>query len=229
MHNTKHDFTILFVEDEEDTRKNYVQYLKRYFKEVYEASNGESAYQLYKEKKPNIMIIDIHIPKMNGLELLEKIREKDHTTKALMLTAHSDKNFLLEATRLKLTQYLVKPITGNELKNALDLVMREIKKFHVVSTEHTILKDNYSWKHDTKELFYKETIVELTLKEKKVFELLVENANTILSYDQFIIHAWDNYDQDKLNALKMCIKKLRKKLPQELIQTVYSQGYKLIL
>lgn len=229
MSDVKHDFTILFVEDEEDTRKNYVQYLKRYFKEVYEASNGESAYQLYKEKKPNIMIIDIHIPKMNGLELLEKIREKDHTTRALMLTAHSDKNLLLEASSLKLTQYLVKPITGNELKQALDLAISEIKKFQVVSIKHTILKDNYSWNHDTKELYYKDTVVELTSKEKKVFELLVENPNITLSYDQFIIHVWDSYEQDRLNALKMCIKKLRKKLPQELIQTVYSQGYKLIL
>ncbi|MGB5793051.1 response regulator transcription factor [Poseidonibacter sp.] len=119
-------YKILFVEDEEATRKNYVTYLKMLFSEVYEAKDGEIAYQLYKEKKPDILILDVNIPKLNGLELLEKIRENDYTTKAIMCTAHSDQNFLLQAVSLQLTKYLVKPVSRQELKEALDLAISEL-------------------------------------------------------------------------------------------------------
>lgn len=69
---THYPYKILFVEDEKVTRENYVMYLKMHFQEVYEAEDGEKAYELYKEKHPDIMIIDINIPKLNGLELLKK-------------------------------------------------------------------------------------------------------------------------------------------------------------
>jgi len=65
-------YDLLFVEDEKPIRDNYVTYLKRYFKNVYEAEDGEHAYTVYKEKKPQLMIVDINIPKMNGLELVKK-------------------------------------------------------------------------------------------------------------------------------------------------------------
>ena len=109
-------YKILFVEDDQVIRENYVTYLKMFFSEVFEAEDGEKAYELYKLKKPDIMIIDINIPKLNGLDLLERIRENDYSTKAIMLTAHSDKSFLLKAVGLKLTRYLVKPVSRKDLK-----------------------------------------------------------------------------------------------------------------
>ena len=112
-------YKILFVEDDQVIRENYVTYLKMFFSEVFEAEDGEKAYELYKLKKPDIMIIDINIPKLNGLDLLERIRENDYSTKAIMLTAHSDKSFLLKAVGLKLTRYLVKPVSRKDLKEAL--------------------------------------------------------------------------------------------------------------
>ena len=102
-----HPYKILLVEDEKAIKENYVTYLKMFFEEVYEAEDGEKAYELYKTKKPDIMIIDINIPKLNGLDLLEKIRQNDHSTKAILLTAHSDKSFLFKAIPLKLVKYLV--------------------------------------------------------------------------------------------------------------------------
>ncbi len=121
-------YKILFVEDEKATRENYVLYLKMLFNEVYEAKDGEEAYQLYKDKKPDIMIIDINIPKLNGLELLKKIRVNDYSTKAIMLTAHSEQKFLLKAVSLQVTRYLVKPVSRKELKEALNASLNELLK-----------------------------------------------------------------------------------------------------
>ena len=116
MQITNSEYTILFVEDEDNIRENYSKYLRIYFKDVLEAANAEDAFILYKEKKPDIMIVDIHLPKENGIELIKKIRKNDLDVKVIILTAHADSSFLLEAIPLKLIKYLIKPINRKELK-----------------------------------------------------------------------------------------------------------------
>ncbi|MDY0121822.1 MAG: response regulator transcription factor [Sulfurimonas sp.] len=222
-------FDILFVEDEEAIRQNYVRYLKRHFHEVYEAADGLRAYEIYQQKKPHILIVDINLPKMNGLELVRKIRQKDHGTKVIMLTAHSDTSYLLEATELKLTKYLVKPVTRDELSGALKLAIRELSHFEVASKLHIILRDSFVWDCDRKELLYKNTEVVLTNKERKVLALLLSNPNATFSYDDIIFDVWYDTSEDRIDALKTIIKNLRKKLPKDSIKNVFGVGYKIEL
>ena len=220
-------YKILFVEDEEATRKNSVAYLKMLFSEVYEAEDGEIAYQLYKEKKPDILILDVNIPKLSGLELLEKIRENDHITKAIMFTAHTDKEFLLKATSLKLIRYLVKPVSRKDLKETLDTTIDEILKYEITLTKKIDLKENYSWNVELKELKHHNNIIELTAKEKILLELLFSQKNRVYAYDDIFEYVW-NYDKDiSLNGLKNMVKRLRKKLPEDTIVNVFNEGYRI--
>ncbi len=220
-------YKILFVEDEEATRKNYVTYLKMLFSEVYEASDGEKAYQLYKEKKPDILILDVNIPKLNGLELLEKIRENDYTTKAIMFTAHSDKNFLLQAVSLQLTRYLVKPVSRKDLKEALDFSIKELLKYNITPIQKIDLRENYSWNMELKELKHHNNIIELTTKERTLLELFFSHKNRVFSYDEIFEYVWRYNEQISLNSLKNMIKRLRKKLPDNTIVNVFNEGYKI--
>lgn len=228
MNEVKNLYNILFVEDEKATRDNYVRYLKRYFLDVYEADNGEDAYKIYKEKKPHILIVDINIPKLNGIELLKKIRKDDHTTKAIILSAHSQTNYLLEAAELKLTKYLVKPISREELKSALNLVLKELCNFNVSAKKVLYLKENFYWDFDSKELFSSATSILLTNKEKKILSILISNLNRTFTYDEIIVKVWYSYEEDKIDALKTIIKNLRKKLPRDTIKNIYGIGYRLI-
>ncbi len=220
-------YKILFVEDEKATRENYVLYLKMLFSEVYEAKDGEEAYQLYKDKKPDIMIIDINIPKLNGLELLKKIRVNDYSTKAIMLTAHTDKTFLLEATELKLTKYLVKPISRKDLKETLELTINELLKYTVSAIKKINLPDNYSWDTELKELKHHNTSVDLTNKEKILLKLLFSHKNRVFTYDEIFEYVWELEEEISLNSLKNLIKRLRKKLPDNTIGNVFNEGYKI--
>ena len=229
MFNVIHPYSILFVEDEDSIRSNYVEYLKRYYKNVYEAQNGEVAYEIYCLKKPDILIVDINIPKLNGIELLEKIRINDFNTKAIMLTAHSDTNHLLKATELKLTKYLVKPITRIELKEALSLVHNELNNFKIIPTNKIKIDDNYFWDNNSMDLYYNNTTIELTPQEKKILQLFFDNINKTLSYEIIINFVWNDSYDDKLDSLKTLIKKLRKKTPDNLIKNVYAIGYKVII
>lgn len=220
-------YKILFVEDEQAIRENYVTYLKMFFSEVFEAEDGEKAYELYKLKKPDIMIIDINIPKLNGLDLLEKIRENDYSTKAIMLTAHTDKTFLLKAIGLKLTKYLVKPVTRKDLKEALKLTIDELLKFNVITVQKIDLPDDYSWDFQLKELKYHNVIVELTNKEKIFLELLFSHKNRVFTYDEISEYVWGYDDSITLNGLKNIVKRLRKKLPEDTILNIFNEGYKI--
>lgn len=153
MNTEKKLYTILFIEDEDIIRKNYVRYLSQYYKNVYEARDGIEAYDLYKKLNPDILIVDINLPKMTGLELLKKIRKTDHSTRAIILTAHSEVDYLLEATELKLTKYLVKPITRNEIKDALNIVNEEIQMFETKMKKYVVLDDDFIWNLELNELY----------------------------------------------------------------------------
>lgn len=227
MDDKKYGYSILFVEDELVVRKNYVMYLEMMFESVYEATDGEEAYKIYKEKKPDILIVDINIPKLNGLELLQRIREHDHMTKAIVLTAHKDKDFLLQATSLKLTDYLVKPISRKALQHSLDKVMDELKNFTITATKNKILADGYIWNYNNQELSCNGKTIPLTNKEKMVLILFMNNLNSVLSKDDIIYNIWDEYLDTHEAALKTILKKLRKKLPKEMIKNIHGIGYKI--
>lgn len=227
MQVNKHHYKILFVEDEKIIRDNYVKYLNICYDEVYEADNGEEAYRLYKEIKPDIMIIDIHIPKLNGLELLKRIRKNDHTTKAVIMTAHTDVDIMRESACLKLTDYLIKPVSSKALKSALNKVVLELSQFKVVPIKKIQLKDDYYWDTEEEELTqYKKKII-LSNKEKKFFECLISTVNKTFTIEEIISYIWENYDEGNSNALKQIIKNLRAKLPKGIIENVFGVGYRL--
>lgn len=227
MTQSVYPYKILFVEDEKAIRENYVIYLKTFFVEVFEAEDGEKAYELYKLKKPDIMIVDINIPKLNGLELLERIRENDYTTKAIMLTAHTDKSFLLKAVTLNLTKYLVKPISRKDLNEALESTINEILKYSVTFIQKIELSDNYSWNMELKELKHHNHIIELTNKERTLLELLFSHKNRVFTYEEIFEYVWGYDESITLNGLKNIIKRLRKKLPENTILNIFNEGYKI--
>jgi len=222
-----HPYKILFVEDEQAIRENYIIYLKMLFSEVYEAKDGEEAYEFYKSKKPDIMIVDINIPKLNGIELLKKIREEDYMTKAILLTAHTDKAFLLEAASLKLTKYLVKPVSRKDLKEALNLAINELLKYNISPLQKIELAQKYSWDLQLKELKYYDKVIELTNKEKNLLDLLFSHKNRIFTYDEIFEYVWGYEESININGLKNIIKRLRKKLPENTILNIFNEGYKI--
>jgi len=229
MNNQTNLYSILFIEDEKAIRDNYVNYLKKHFKNVYEAEDGESAYEIYKIKRPELLIVDINIPKLNGLDLLKRIRETDKETKAIMLTAHADVKYLLQATELSLTKYLVKPITRKELKDALSYAVEDIRNFTVTANNRVNLKDNFSWNNDIRELYNGDIIVNLTKTELEVFSFLFSNINRVATYEECIWKVWGEYSDNKTDAFKTLIKNLRKKLPPNTIENVFGIGYKLCI
>lgn len=116
------DMTVLIVEDEEACRKRIIPLLRRRFKEVYVAHNGEEGLLLYKEYRPEIVISDIRMPIMNGLEMAHNIHALNPHTGIIFTTAYNDSDYLLEAINTGGEGFIVKPIEVHKLEEALKRV-----------------------------------------------------------------------------------------------------------
>jgi YesN/AraC family two-component response regulator len=118
---------LLFVEDQQENAMNYISFFQKYCYKLEIASDGLEAYQKYKEFQPDIILLDINMSKMDGIEVLKKIRKKDSTTRIIMFTAHSENKFIQKTLELGVTKYLLKPVTRDELREALVLARDELK------------------------------------------------------------------------------------------------------
>jgi YesN/AraC family two-component response regulator len=123
---------ILYAEDEKDLRDAMKSLIESEVKEFHCAKDGKEAYEMYKLNKPDIVILDVNMPFMNGTEVAKKIRESDQATRIIMITAFSELEALTNMPDLKLTKYLCKPFSGKEFLNALTLASLEIENSKVI-------------------------------------------------------------------------------------------------
>ncbi len=218
---------ILVVEDEIAIREKIVEYLKFDYDFVYEASNETEAFKIYREKKPDLLILDINLNESDGLDFLSRVRLKDHQTKAIIISAYSDKEYLMRAIDLKLSAYITKPITRKGFKQALQKVQNEMKLYTVCNNDFIDLGEGYIWDLQKNNLLYNSEIVSLGSKEYMLLKLFCNNPFQEFSYEDISYHIWDYTLNDKINSIKILIKKLRKKIPQDAIVNIYGYGYKL--
>lgn len=138
--------TLLYVEDEDVLREEVSSVFKSFFQEVFIAPNGEEALEIFKNNKEkiNIILTDINMPKMNGIEFLAKVRELDKDISILICTAFNEPDILIKAIRLNVSDYIIKPIqimtTLNIFKNILTsknnelLVKKQLKELEDLKT-----------------------------------------------------------------------------------------------
>jgi len=221
-------YTILYAEDNETIREKYANFLRSYFGKVYQASNGTDALELYNTHKPNVLLLDINMPGLNGLEVAEQVRQKDEDVKIIMLTAYSDTDKLLKATELNLTKYLVKPIKTFELEEIINMTIEKLDKNDSVPNFLTINK-NFKWDRLNHKLFRDDEDISLTKKEMILLNLFCTNVNSTFSNAEIMDHLWkDDFKQDpNTSKLRVLFSKLRTKIGYDLFKTTYGIGYKL--
>lgn len=221
------NYSILYAEDDLNVRKNYVVFLENYFDRIYEAGDGKEALKMYKDKKPDVLLVDITMPEMNGLELTKKIRETDKSTPIIVLSAHSHKEFLFEAIKLNLVDYLIKPVNRNEFKSLIESTIEKISNDKLKNIDDKVLISKMCyWDKKTRLFFNKEKIVDLTKNERILFELLLNKKNMIVEPLEIASYVWDNQN-DNINdaSIRNLVKRLRKKIPVDIIQSIYGSGY----
>lgn len=215
------EFTLLYIEDDDGVRDITLSILRRMFQKTYEAKDGEKGYQLYLEKHPDIIVTDIKMPKMDGIELSKKIREKDQETKIIITTAFSDEHYLIEAVELNLERYIVKPLTKRNLIPALEKAVENItseKKLWITKTFYYNSRTG---------LFYQgNKSIDMTKKELQFLCLLVMHHERVVTYTEIEHHIWGE-EYMSFNSLRTMVGFLRKKIPPRVIINISNMGYRL--
>jgi len=214
------DYTVLYAEDDEGVRKNVSEMLSLLFKEVYVAKDGREAYDIFTESFPDIVITDVQMPMLSGIELAKKIRKEDKEIPIMIISAHTEVDYMLDAIELSLIRYIVKPITQTKLFEALEKFLETKNSIGLVE-----LVDDWVYDSDNKMILHAGVEHELSKKESKLLELLL-SRKSVLTYEEIESELWrDEYMS--LNALRLMMKNFRKKLPPGYLKNIQSVGYKL--
>ena len=218
--------TLLYAEDDIVTQTLYKEYFEIFFGTVYLAENGQQALEIYHDKSPDVICLDINMPIISGLQVCKNIRKKDNKTKIILLTCLTDKQTLFEAVELGLSSYLEKPISELKLKQALIKLSGQFK----AQSKELICSENnqyYFWDKEKQQLLRDNEPIHLTKNEKRLLELLVTSQHHILDYQQIYNYVWfDDLDKEySERSIKSLIKRVRSKLPDNTIKNVYGLGY----
>ncbi len=221
---------ILVVEDEHriatTIKKGFEQ--ERYTVDV--AFDGEQGLDLACTEDYDVIVLDLMLPKIDGLAVCRLLRKKNNHTPILMLTAKSQIHDKVTGLDSGADDYLSKPFSFEELVARIRALSRRPKK----SSDTTSLTvADLELNQKTYTVTRSGTSVALSAKEFALLEYLMRNPNTILTKDQIINHVWD-YDSDILpNTVEVYIRNLRKKIDEPfddkkpIIQTVRGFGYKI--
>ena len=215
-------YSLLYVEDDKLIRSVVVEFLKEYFSQIYEAKDGVEALNLYREKKPDIIITDIQMPKMDGLKLCQTIRSDDKTTPIIIISAYSNQEYLLKAVELNLVKYLIKPVLQEQLFEAIELCFDRInsKDPSAISLGHGYIYDTFNLV-----IVNDSNIINLTASQSKLLEILIKNRQRVVSYEQLEYEIWYDSAMSK-DALRCLVRDIRKATYKEIIENISKVGYR---
>lgn len=214
--------TVLIVEDEKAIVEILKFNLQREGYSVLEALDGEAGLELAQAEDPDLILLDVMLPRMNGFDVCRTLREGGCAIPIIMLTAReeeSDKVFGLEAGA---DDYITKPFGVMELQARINAVLRRMgdRDPQLIYEDLVIDPAGRTVRRGDEE-------ISLTYKEFELLRLLVSRRGTVLTRDEILAAVWDYNFVGETRTVDMHIKSLRQKLGEGYITTVRSVGYKM--
>lgn len=225
---------ILIIEDDLAILRGLKDNLEYESYEVLTAEDGEQGYCLIREKKPDLIILDLMLPKMNGYEVCRKVRDEGVTTPILMLTARGEEVDQVLGLDLGADDYVTKPFSVPELLARVRAILRRVQKSKVGDLPGELRFGKVSIDFKRFEARRAGKILNMSRKEFGVLRLLAARAGEVVTRDELLDEVW-GYDQyPTTRTVDNHIALLRTKLeedpskPRHLL-TVHGVGYKLVL
>jgi two-component system response regulator PhoP len=217
---------ILIVEDELNLSQQLVRHMTDTGLVVDAAHDGEEGLYYGREYDYDAAVIDLGLPKLNGIDLIKKLRAEGHGFPVLILTAREHWEDKVAGLEAGADDYLTKPFHMEELQARLNALIRRAAGY----ASPLLTANGLSLDTGKKEVRLESRLVELTAFEYKVLEYLMLNPNRVISKTELTDHLYDqDYDRDS-NVIEVFVGRLRKKLARKdeaaLIRTVRGQGYR---
>ncbi len=219
------DTKILIVDDDENIADLVELYFEKEGYKVYKAHNGRDAIKIFKEKDPEIIVLDIMMPEMDGYEVLREIR-KTSQVPIIMLSAKGETFDRVLGLELGADDYMVKPFEAKELVARVRAVLR---RYNPKAQSRNIEYQDLSIDPDSYTVTYKGSVVDMPPKEFDLIYFLASNSNKVFTRDQLLYKVWGyDYPGDS-RTVDVHIKRIREKLKETeewAVKTVWGVGYK---
>ena len=215
---------ILVAEDEDKLREIVLKYLYKEGYQGFGAADGEAALDLWAEKKPDCIILDVTMPKMDGFEVLAEIRQTDNVP-VIMLTARREEDDKIQGFEVGADDYVTKPFSPRELMVRIKALL---KRSGVATTDNQLDVCGIHLNAEEREITINDEIINLTQKEFEVLIYFINHHKLVLSREQILDRIWGYDYEGDIRVVDTTIKRLRKKMNEkgECIQTVRGLGYK---
>lgn len=234
------DISILFVEDDKEVSKKMELLLNEVFSNIKIAFDGIEALEEYENyfklnnKYLDLIITDIQMPNMNGIELIKAIYEKNSNQKIIVLSAHNESEYLMELVNLGIYKFILKPIDYDNFFEIIFKITKEIytSKNQILNKKEILVKisEDLVWNRELKQLYLDNKLFKLTKKEFFLIELLIKTPEKIFMNEEIISYVWQQeLGNPDISNLKNIISRLRNKLPSLKIENIYGFGYKIII
>ncbi len=216
-------YKILLLEDDELFSTTIEDVLTDEGFSVDIAYDGEECLELNYKNIYDLYIFDINVPKINGLELLEQLRQAGDETPSIFLTSYKDKDTLHEGFLKGCDDYLKKPVDIDELILRIKALLKRNKK----SFDTIKLTNNIIFDPNTKRAYENEEDLNLPIKVLELLELFIENKNSIVTKDMIIAKLWSTQESYSEGSIRVYINSLKKLLGKESIVNIKGVGYKI--
>ena len=232
----KSKHTLLYAEDEPEVRSVYKTFFETYFENVLVAENGKEAWDLYLTNKPSVVILDIKMPELNGIEVAKKIREQNKDAIIIIITANDTREWLIQAVELNLTKFIKKgAIKLVEFEALLLNIIEELdRKMSHANTEWEICKSPLIvWDNATQKLYKNGEYIELTKKLTQIINYFSLNKNRVISHEEIARELWGDKPQTGKTPVAQKIRTflytIKNYTGVGLFKSHYNQGYTLEL
>ncbi len=216
--------TILYVTNKEEDYKKINNILEIFFQKIIYSNNEKDALSIYNKVFPSVLLVDVNLDDSKGIELIKKIRKKNKTIPILVITKNKEVSNLIEAVKLNLVDYLLKPIDINKLIFSLNQIAKIILNSGDINTS---IKNNIKYNYIEKTIINNSNKEVLTKTETRFIELLLANKDKIVSVEEIKRVIWGNKEVSE-SALKSLLNRLSKKIGKDTITNSFGIGYGII-
>jgi len=214
---------ILLLEDEFMLRSSIQEYLEAFSHQVISFNDGLEVLKVLKQDSFDLLILDINVPKLSGLNLLKELNSLEIITPTIFISANIDIEDISKAFDLGACDYLKKPFHLKELGIRIAKVKRDKE---IKSTSHMLLSKRYYFSKEDKILFYNNSSQTLTKKQLQILTLLCENIGIIVDFEKFRSYVWNGEPVDNA-TIRAEISRFRKSLKEDFITNIKGVGYKI--
>ncbi|WP_377888748.1 response regulator [Alkalihalobacillus sp. R86527] len=229
------DAKILVVDDEDRIRKLLRMYLERENYEIEEAENGEAALEIATEDDFDLILLDLMLPGIDGIEVCEQLREQK-ATPVIMLTAKGEEANRVQGFEVGADDYITKPFSPREVVLRVKALLRRSSTTKFLQTETTtknvIVFPYLTIDHDAHRVLAEDQIINLTPKEYELLYYLAKAPDKVFSREDLLKDVWNYEFFGDLRTVDTHVKRLREKLNKVspnaagMISTVWGVGYK---